>query len=82
MPDPPLALAASCTVVPAHTVPGVAVADVLRAPPVTFTVIWSEFTHVVDVDVAVRVNTVIVDRFTVLVVRLAGVVTCAIGVQL
>jgi hypothetical protein len=57
------------------------VADALNALPVTLTVTWSEFEHVVNVEVAVRVNVVVEDRFTVLVLRLVGFVTEAAGVQ-
>jgi hypothetical protein len=61
---------------------GVAVADALRAPPVTFTVTWSEFEHVVVDDIAVSVKTVVAARFVVVVLMAVGLVTCAAGVQL
>jgi hypothetical protein len=65
VPDPPLAAAASWTLEPAHTVEGVAVGTELNAPPVTVIVTASELEHVVAVEVAVNVNVIVDDRFTV-----------------
>ena len=59
-----------------------AVADALKAPPVTVIVTWSEFEQPVVLEVAVNVNVVVVNKFTVLVLRLVGLVTDAAGVQL
>ena len=42
VPDPPLAIAFSCTLSPAQIVPGVAVGEAFRAPPVTDIVTASE----------------------------------------
>jgi len=81
-PDPPEAFAASCVGEPAHILLGVAVADALNAPPVTVIVTWSELEQPVEEESAVNVNTVVANRFTVLVVRLDGLVTDAAGVQL
>jgi len=61
---------------------GVAVADAPNEPPVIVIVTWSELEQPVEVEVAVRVKVVVVDRFTVLVERLVGFVTDAAGVQL
>jgi hypothetical protein len=60
----------------------VAVADAARAPPLIVMVTWSEFEQPVEVEVAVSVKVVVVDRFTVLVLRLVGLITDAAGVQL
>jgi hypothetical protein len=61
---------------------GVAVADAFMAPPLIVMVTWSEFEQPVEVEVAVSVKVVVVDRFTVLVLRLVGLITDAAGVQL
>ena len=81
-PDPPLAPASSCTLAPKQIVPGVAVGVVLNAPPVTVTVIASEFEHPVVVEVAVRVKTVVEDKFTVAGSSIAGFTSNDAGVQL
>jgi len=81
-PDPPFAPASSCTVAPKQIVPGVAVGVVLNAPPVTVTVTASEFEHPVVVEVAVRVNTVVEDKFTVAGSSIAGFTSNDTGVQL
>jgi len=81
-PDPPLAPASSCTLSPAHIVPGSAVGDALKPPPVTVTVTTSEFEHPVAVDVAVRVNTVLMVKLTVVGSSTVGFTNCADGVQL
>jgi hypothetical protein len=61
---------------------GVAVADAFMAPPLIVMITWSEFEQPVEVEVAVSVKVVVVDRFTVLVLRLVGLITDAAGVQL
>jgi len=50
---------------PAHTVPGVAVAVELKAPPLIPMVTASVLEHVVAVDVAVKVKIVVDVKFTV-----------------
>ena len=57
-------------------------ADAFMAPPLIVMVTWSEFEQPVELDVAVNVNVVVEDRFTVLVLRLVGLITDAAGVQL
>jgi hypothetical protein len=81
-PDPPLAPASSCTLVPTHIVPGTAVGDALNEPPVTVTVTASEFAHPVDVEVAVRVKVVVEVRFTVVGFSIKGSRRDEAGVQL
>jgi hypothetical protein len=81
-PDPPLAPAFSCTLSPIHIVPGTAVGDALKPPPVTVTVTTSEFEHPVAVEVAVSVNTVMADKLTVVGSSTVGFTNCADGVQL
>jgi hypothetical protein len=81
-PDPPPAPASSCTLAPTHIVPGVAVGVVLNAPPVIVTVTASEFEQPVEVEVAVRVKTVVAGRFTVVGSSTAGFTSSADGVQL
>ena len=82
IPDPPLAPASICTLSPAHIVPGVAVGVVLNAPPVIVTVTASELEHPVAVEVAVRVNTVVVDKLTVVGSSTEGFTSSDDGVQL
>ena len=82
IPDPPLAPASSCTLSPAHIVPGVAVGVVLNAPPVIVTVTASELEHPVVIEVAVKVKMVIEDRFTVVGSSTVGFTSCDDGVQL
>ena len=82
VPDPPLAPAFSCTLSPIHIVPGTAVGDALKPPPVTVTVTTSEFAHPVVVDVAVRVKTVVVFKITVVGSTKAGFTSSDAGVQL
>jgi len=81
VPDPPLAPASSCTLSPAHIVPGSAVGDALKPPPVTVTVTTSEFEHPVEVEVAVRVNTVVEFKITVVGSTKAGFTSNDAGVQ-
>jgi hypothetical protein len=65
VPDPPLAPAFSCTLAPAHIVPGVAAGDALNDPPVTDIVTASELEHPVAFIVAVKVKVVLFDKFNV-----------------
>jgi hypothetical protein len=82
VPDPPLAPAFSCTLSPIHIVPGTAVGDALKAPPVTETVTISELEQPVEVEVAVRVNTVVEFKITVVGSTKAGFTSNDAGVQL
>ena len=81
-PDPPLATAASCTEAPAQTVPGVAVGTELNAPPLTVMVTASVLKHVVAVEVAVNVKTVVPVRFNVAGSSTEAFTSCEDGVQL
>jgi len=82
VPDPPLAPASSCTLSPAHIVPGSAFGVELNGPPVTVTVTTSEFKQPVEVEVAVRVNTVVEFNITVVGSTRAGFTSSDAGVQL
>jgi hypothetical protein len=82
VPDPPLAPASSCTLAPTHIVPGSAFGVVLNAPPVIVTVTASELKHPVVVEVAVSVNTVVADKFTVVGSSTDGFTRSDDGVQL
>jgi len=82
VPDPPLAAALSCTLSPAQMVPGVAVGDAFKAPPVTFTVTASEFEHPVAFMVAVNVKVVVEERLTVVGSSTDGFTSNEAGVQL
>ena len=82
VPEPPLATAASCTVAPAHTVPGVAVGVELKAPPLIPIVIASVLEQPVTVDVAVNVKIVVDVKFTVVGSSTAAFTSCEEGVQL
>jgi len=59
IPEPPLANALSCTIAPAHVIEGIATGDEFNAPPLTMIVTVDRFEQDVDVDVAVKVNTVV-----------------------
>ena len=67
---------------PAHTVPGVAVGVDVKGPPLTKIVTKSELEHDVTVEVAVKVNTVVVVKFTVIGSSINASTNCAEGVQL
>jgi hypothetical protein len=81
-PDPPLATAFSCTVAPAHTIEGVAVGFELNGLPAIVIVTASELKQVVEVDVAVSVNTVVEVSITVVGSTAVGFISCEAGVQL
>ncbi len=76
-----MAFAASCELVPAHIVDGVAEAEAASALPLTVTVTWSDATHPADV-VAVSVNVVVVLRLTVVGSATVALTREAAGVQL
>jgi hypothetical protein len=82
IPDPPLARAASCTVDPIHIEPGVAVGEALNGPPLIVTVTSSKFEHVVVLEVAIKVNMVVDERFFVVGSSTVGFTSCDDGVQL
>jgi hypothetical protein len=76
-----VAFAASCTLVPAQTVDGVAEAVDPRALPVTLTVTWSEALHPAEV-VAVSVNVVVAFKLTVVGSTIVASTREAAGTQL
>jgi hypothetical protein len=67
---------------PEHTVPGVAVGIELNGPPLIVIVTASVFEHVVAVDVAVKVKTVVEDRFTVVGFCTVALTSWEDGIQL
>ena len=82
VPEPPLAPAVRFTLVPAHTVPGVAVGAEFNGPPLKVIVTASLLEQDVAVEVVVRVKIVVEDKLTVVGSSIAAFTSCEDGVQL